>query len=137
MSSSPLYTPFIEYNHQHRVAICSPCGTGHTKKNLKRHLCGRPHSLKKYQWRPILDALKDKPLLESHAHFPRPSNGSRPVPHLKIGDGYQCDICGFVVTSQQVMKGRHAKYHRNTLKWGQCFYRPVKVQVSFVAFFFD
>jgi Orsellinic acid/F9775 biosynthesis cluster protein D len=137
---SSLYTSFIQYNHQHQVAICSDCQTGYTKKNLKRHLFERPHFLKKDQWKPILDTLKDKPLLESNAHFPRPSNGSQPVPYLKIRDGFECNICGWVITSQRTMRAKHAKLHREDLRWGQCFYHPVKVQVStphLAPFLFD
>jgi hypothetical protein len=129
---SSLCTSFIQYNYQHQVAICSDCQTGHTKKNLKRHLSGPPHSLKKHQWKPILNALKDKPLLQSYAHFPRPANGSQSVPYLKIDDGFECNICGFVITSRQVMETGHGKCHKEDLNWDRkTFYHPVKVQVSF------
>src|SRR5436190_1777993 len=51
---SSLYTSFIQYNHQHQVAICSDCQTGHTKKTLKCHLSEHPHFFKKHQWKSIL-----------------------------------------------------------------------------------
>ena len=106
MSSSSLFTPLIQYNDQYQIAVCTDpdCHIGLGRKNLKRHLTGKLHLFKKDQWGPILDSLNDKSLPEYNADFPHPSNGHPPVPHLRIMNGYECDICGWVRISRHTMK---------------------------------
>src|SRR5271169_6389122 len=130
---SSLVNSFIQYNDQHQMAICSHscCQIAISKNTLKWHLSKRPHHLKQHQWKPMLDALKDKPLPAFNADFPRPSNGGQPVPYLKVMDGFECNICGWVRVSQKTMRFTHGKIHKDDPEWeGGCFFHPVKVQVS-------
>ena len=134
MSSSdppPLHPDaIIRYDEQWQVSICRPCEIGVNGNTLKFHLTNKRHGYRKRGWGPILDALKDRPQPRSINDFPRPPNGIPPIPDLKIWDGFVCNVCGFIITSEQIMKYQHRKEHKEILKKQQIFYRPVKVQVQ-------
>ena len=119
----------IRYDETWQVSVCTKCKIGVHSGTLRRHLMGKHHHYRKPDWGPILDALKDLPQPESTDSFPHPPNGIAPIPDLKIWDGFVCNLCGYIITSREVMHSKHWKVHNNVVHRTEMFYRPVKVQV--------
>ena len=119
----------IRYDETWQVSICRKCGIGVHGNALNRHLRGKRHGCHKHDWGPILNALKDRPQPMSTNDFPRPPNGIAPILDIKVWDGFVCDLCGYIITSRDVMHWKHRKEHDDVIGRKDIFYHLAKVQV--------
>jgi len=124
----------IRYDETWKVSICRTCKIGVHGNALRGHLTQGNHSYRKADWAPILKALDGRPQPMSKADFPRPPHNTPPIPDLQIWDGFACNLCEYVITSQEVMHLRHRKAHPDVPRGSKTFYRPVKVQVKSIAY---
>ena len=51
---------------------------------------------------------------------------------LEIWDGFVCDLCEYIITSESRMHSRHWKVYKDVIDRKETLYQPVKAQV-FIA----
>ena len=105
------YRSVIRYNREWQVIICLQCD-GHAaigRSQLKRHLHAS-HGFSGKDYKPLIKALDSSnvPILQCLDDFPRPMNDSAPIEDLRINNGLKCNQCGFLSTSQHIMR-RHIR----------------------------
>ena len=106
------YQSFLYYDQQYKVLICKKCDEPQAvhKAGLARHLW-RNHSLKKKQYKPMIDAIANLPIPNTLKDLPHIPDG---LPHrhaLPVIEGYACDLCHFWTGGSSAIF-KHIKEHR-------------------------
>lgn len=128
--NTALSNAIIHYNEQYNVTICKSCGIGVNGYYLQRHLSERNHGYRFADLAHILEALKSKPQRLHVREFPIPPNGLPPIQYLKVFDGFECNVCGFLTRSLPVIHKKHMSEHRDVLGPISSLYHSVKIQVN-------
>ena len=107
------------------MAICTICHIGIGFNTLIRHARGN-HGIPYKEYKPSIDALltKSTALLNTSADFPLPPNGTAMIVGLTVHDGFECIICHYLTTNEQLMR-QHKSIHSDVVN----YIRSVKLQV--------
>ena len=74
--------------------------------------------------RPSMLFLLNQPLSNTSADFPLPPNGTAMIVGLTVHDGFECIICHYLTTNEQLMR-QHKSTHSDVVD----YIHSVKLQV--------